>query len=1312
MPSNFEGLDYDALFAEQPALDPETFQKEQEEELGFWGTVGDIGMGVVRGVSGAVENTLEIGQIFGLDYDLYDTDEEFGESETMLGSAAEGITQFLTGFIPGIGIVSKAGKVAGLAGKVGKVTKGLEQAGRTKSALAVARGSEAIKYATAGAIADFTVFDAHEQRLSNLIEQFPGLQNPVTDFLAADENDSEIEGRLKNAIEGMGLGFAIDGLLIGLKAMRKGAKQLPDKEAASKATQEETEKLVREGEVSERGLGKTGFLYARDENLDEVFPPTSSGSEVSGLKVREDVPNMGSIESSFTSYEVLPGVREVRMDQLGPEKYDITSESMAGRAERIQGLADEISQTKEINPLILAIDDKNGIYVLEGSHRIDALDVAGVESFPAIIVRDLDDLDPSKAVKNIEDLESGEEMLAAMRDLSKEELDEIAKDKSLNWRTLSDDPDVVKTLRIIGARNVALKEKAAEEIPEEVFLRRTTEATQAMKDAGIIAPGDITKVDDINRVAQEKAEEVRRASMFRHYMKEELDNLGSEIKDTAIKVRDNFDVNSAVEFLLFKKALQRLQFAYKSVSSEFGRGLQAHKISAGKMPVELDRMNLDELLEDQVAKNNLIESAGGIEKIQAEARKFLQAEEAGNLHKGMGVIQNKATLGGATIEYWLNSILSGPTTMAVNALSGVLTTAIAPVEKAFGAVMSGNLAQAGRELKRYVYLAESINDARKIAMMSLKENKATLDPLTSSIREGEYGPSQITNRMLDSRLANSSMGVEAARWVGGTVNLPSRFLTATDEFFKQVNYRSAMKAGLTEQAIKNGMEDPRQIAQYVEEQFTRLVNDGQFLARKKFTAEARQDPAIKAIEDPFERAQAIGEYAEAEMKKFSPLAEEAIQQARDVTFTTPLRKERGQFINISRNISNTVNDSPILRLVFPFVRTPANIIQYVMDRTPLTLLNKRNRDAFLDFKKQVYSDSPEIRQEAIGRMMMGTTFLATGYMLALNGNLTGGGPTSTSRRKVLQDAGWQPYSVKVGDKYVSYRRLDPFASFFGLMADIADAHANADEMTREDAEDVGMALLVSMAKNLTDKTYLTGMTRVSNALSNPERFGTMWMNSTVASFVPNILQQANRSLEQDVKDTNNLLDAIKARIPGFSDDVPPRRNMLGEPVQYQRAGIPIVDSISPFDYSETTSDPLKREFAQIGHGFSPPRHVKNGVNLQEFKSRSGQTAYDRWLELHGSVKIGGRSLRNALTRLIKSRSYKNLPYEAIEDLDKSPRVAAINRVVAKYRAKAFSQMLREYPEVKRRDEIGLLIKQNRRAGRDVSQLLALIEDTR
>ncbi len=113
------------------------------------------------------------------------------------------------------------------------------------------------------------------------------------------------------------------------------------------------------------------------------------------------------------------------------------------------------------------------------------------------------------------------------------------------------------------------------------------------------------------------------------------------------------------------------------------------------------------------------------------------------------------------------------------------------------------------------------------------------------------------------------------------------------------------------------------------------------------------------------------------------------------------------------------------------------------------------------------------------------------------------------------------------------------------------------------------------------------------------------------------------------------------------------------------------------------------------------------MELREHIDSSGQSAYDRWLELHGSVKINGQSMRQSMTRLLKSRRYKQLPYEAIEGLENSPRVREINKILSKYRAKAFSQMLREFPDVRQRDEINLLIKQARRTGRSYEELLAL-----
>lgn len=118
------------------------------------------------------------------------------KNDSIVGSVARGIAQFATGFVG-------TGKVAALQ-RLGQ----LGTAGRIAAPLA------------RGAVADFAAFDPAADRLSDLVQAVPALQNPVTEFLAGDADDSEIEGRVKNALEGIGLGAATDGLFRGLRALR------------------------------------------------------------------------------------------------------------------------------------------------------------------------------------------------------------------------------------------------------------------------------------------------------------------------------------------------------------------------------------------------------------------------------------------------------------------------------------------------------------------------------------------------------------------------------------------------------------------------------------------------------------------------------------------------------------------------------------------------------------------------------------------------------------------------------------------------------------------------------------------------------------------------------------------------------------------------------------------------------------------------------------------------------------------------------------------------------------------------------------
>ena len=169
-----------------------------EDENDFFDYAADALMGIPRGVEGAVQGAYNLADYLAFDV-LPDYDTRFlGTSKTMAGGLVEGVAQFATGFVP----------IFGAAGRAGMFAKAGKAAG-------------AVRAVTAGAITDFTFFNGQEARLSNLIQQYPELQNPVTEFLAHDAEEGEIEGRLKNVLEGLGLEAVAGVFISGLKGIKK-----------------------------------------------------------------------------------------------------------------------------------------------------------------------------------------------------------------------------------------------------------------------------------------------------------------------------------------------------------------------------------------------------------------------------------------------------------------------------------------------------------------------------------------------------------------------------------------------------------------------------------------------------------------------------------------------------------------------------------------------------------------------------------------------------------------------------------------------------------------------------------------------------------------------------------------------------------------------------------------------------------------------------------------------------------------------------------------------------------------------------------
>ena len=90
-------------------------EEREEEDFGFFDYAGDIAAAPFRGLAGAVEGIAEIGNIIpGVDYDIA-TNLGLGESETFVGGAVEGITEFATAFIPVAGWVGREPRLPGWA---------------------------------------------------------------------------------------------------------------------------------------------------------------------------------------------------------------------------------------------------------------------------------------------------------------------------------------------------------------------------------------------------------------------------------------------------------------------------------------------------------------------------------------------------------------------------------------------------------------------------------------------------------------------------------------------------------------------------------------------------------------------------------------------------------------------------------------------------------------------------------------------------------------------------------------------------------------------------------------------------------------------------------------------------------------------------------------------------------------------------------------------------------------------------------------------------------------------------------------------
>jgi hypothetical protein len=653
-------------------------------------------------------------------------------------------------------------------------------------------------------------------------------------------------------------------------------------------------------------------------------------------------------------------------------------------------------------------------------------------------------------------------------------------------------------------------------------------------------------------------------------------------------------------------------------------------------------------------------------------------------------------------EWWYNSLLSSGKTATVNAIGTAGHMFVKPLEIVLGAAFRGDAAATRRGLNEVIGTWAGMKDFFKWFRAAWLD-KPRLDPGRSRI-EGFADRGVFSTADMFKKWEGSPLGA-VMDTVGSLIRFPSRMLQSTDEAFKQITYRSNFRADIADKLMAEGI-DSRAAWEQAESIMQQHIRDGQAysaaMVYNRGKALADEYGVSPALKDQFARDYVQRNYD----KSLGASSKRAIDVAKDVTFQTELAPN-----TLPRAVNNAANHNFALRMIIPFVRTPSNLL-YVTGRhfdvmSPMKLMMAPkfrgvDRADYLKkvtarhsmFLQDVASGEPHRVAEAWGRLVVGYSAAAMIFAGVQQGLVTGAGPTDERKRKAWEAAGWKPFSFKIGDSYVSYERVDPAAGIWGIAAQLAEHMAfdpdPTDPTFSEKVEALTVGIAVSIAHNIDNKTYISGLMDSMDLIADPLTKGPKFVGRLGGSFVPSVMADQARFLDPHERELQEALDFIKTRVVGWRQTLPMARNFLGEPVDKPHTALtPIFGEehdvstfFVPFAYSKVSDDLIDLEVQKLGYGFTPPPTTRGGVDLTEQLAEDGvQTAYDRWMELHGEVKIGDLTLREALREMIQSEGYQALTEESTDDL-RSPRIRLLRKLIRQYRQAAFAQLQREIPGVR------------------------------
>jgi hypothetical protein len=696
-----------------------------------------------------------------------------------------------------------------------------------------------------------------------------------------------------------------------------------------------------------------------------------------------------------------------------------------------------------------------------------------------------------------------------------------------------------------------------------------------------------------------------------------------------------------------------IQRGVKGIQTETARALSVFKIPRDS--------NIDVI-------RNVLDEYGGDKSLTDLANAYLSLET----RAGKNALVEKSMMSGVKDVWfttWMNGLLSSPVTHAKNISSGIGFGAYQIPERLVASLYSNILPPGVRDWKALVpgsaedkiaydealVMAQSIVQGTKRGWeMASKawKNNAPNDPYSKieMVRgQGDVPP-----------ISSAAFGMNEDTWYakgvdyyGRAITLPGKALMSEDEFFKGTLYQMNLNALISREGQKT---------------YRMALSEGLNEVDAVAKAEARTvDIATNVPAD---------------------LDEQAMEFARRGTFTNKLPPNLEKL--------QEVFSHPTLKVLVPFFKTPANIGLEVIERTPFAPLSSR-------WRADLAAGGPA-RDMAMAKVTLGSTFLATYAGFAAEGNISGRGPARKEERDALERTGWKPYSIKVGDEWMSYAGLEPVSALMAISADYAEYAKYEPDATK--AEEVFLGAIFSTYHYLSEQPYMQGVADIGKLVGDADsgkvkaginalakQFGGFVIGGSPLGAYNSLVANIERMIDPTKKDPKadpdlplavkgfyeGLVNKYASRLPYFNQMLPDDLNMWGEPkMEGQGKGYEMIlpTRVSPEQFSPA-DDILVRLGGPIG--------VKSFERIDGVELTGEQR--NRFKQIYGQeIVVGGLGIRDNIVEMANAPGFELLPLDA-----QQKNIKHIHEMFVKA---AKDQLIMENPEINNKIE---KLKANREA---------------